>query len=367
MRLLVRNRVRRLLEGLLAAVLGLGTLAVLVLLLWTFSPHADGGLTGALRLAADLWLLAHGAELLRPGPPGAPPAPVGVTPLLLTALPCCLLLRAVRVAGAEPGPPGGTRGALWVAGGYLLGVAAAVAWTASAPIAVRPAHAALHVPPFVLLVAVAGAWATGGAPAARGLARRLPPGVRRALTRRRLRDAVRVATAGLLAYCVAGALLAAGALLVRVRAAQESFGELGGDGTGRLAVLLLTLTLMPNAALWAVSYGLGPGFALGAGAAAGPLSAPGGGVPGLPPFPLFAALPAPGPPEHAWAWAAAAVVPAAGLAAAVRCAIRAAVPVPRQRAAAGWAGTALTVLLAACLLGLALGLRAGLAGGPLGT
>ncbi|MGC3004462.1 hypothetical protein ACPF8X_40315, partial [Streptomyces sp. G35A] len=70
-RLLTRLRDRSpglaagLLGGALAAGLGLAVFAMLVILLWISSPYPDSGAGGALHIAAALWLLAHGAELVR--------------------------------------------------------------------------------------------------------------------------------------------------------------------------------------------------------------------------------------------------------------------------------------------------------------
>ncbi|MYY80536.1 hypothetical protein GT044_04515, partial [Streptomyces sp. SID335] len=70
-----------------------------------------------------------------------------------------------------------------------------------------------------------------------------------------------------------GALLVAVSLVLHAGAAQASFLQLTSVWSGRLAVLLLALALVPNAAVWGAAYGLGPGFALGTGAVAGPLAA----------------------------------------------------------------------------------------------
>ncbi|MFJ6602907.1 cell division protein PerM [Streptomyces lydicus] len=100
--------------GVTAAGLGLGALTVAVLLLWVASPFPDSGPSRALHLAADLWLLAHGGDLVRTVTPSGTPAPVAVTPLLLAVLPVWLLHRAARhtlasapaPAPADPGRPG---------------------------------------------------------------------------------------------------------------------------------------------------------------------------------------------------------------------------------------------------------------------
>lgn len=90
-----------LMSGAVAAGLGLGALAVLVLLLWVTSPFPDSGPGGALRIVAGLWLLAHGAEVVRTHTVTGGQTPMGLTPLLLTALPCWLLYRAGRHAVEE--------------------------------------------------------------------------------------------------------------------------------------------------------------------------------------------------------------------------------------------------------------------------
>lgn len=97
-----------LLAGAVAAGLGLGSFAVLVMVLWVSSPYPDSGPGGALHMAAALWLLAHGIELVRTDTLSGVPAPVGVTPLLLLALPVWLLHRAARdaVLGADAGDRG---------------------------------------------------------------------------------------------------------------------------------------------------------------------------------------------------------------------------------------------------------------------
>lgn len=83
-------------RGVLAAGLGLGSLSVLVMLLWISSPYPDSGPGGALHVAAGLWLLAHGAELVRADTMGGHPVPVGTVPLLLGVLPVWLVHRAAR-------------------------------------------------------------------------------------------------------------------------------------------------------------------------------------------------------------------------------------------------------------------------------
>ncbi|NEC42246.1 DUF6350 family protein, partial [Streptomyces sp. SID8016] len=109
-----RNRapalVSALLRGVVAAGLGLGALAVLVVVVWISSPYPDSGPDGALRAAAGIWLLAHGAGLVRPDTLSGVPAPVGVVPLLLAVGPLWLTHRAARdAADPEEGGPAPSR------------------------------------------------------------------------------------------------------------------------------------------------------------------------------------------------------------------------------------------------------------------
>jgi hypothetical protein len=316
-------------EGLLAAGLSFCVVAGIVLALWTVSPYPDGGADAALRVAADLWLLAHGADLLRADTLSGVPAPVGPTPLLLTPLPAWLLHRAARHALGDRGDRDdrGDRGdrhgqgalcpLLCVAAGYLGAATAAVLFTLGSPLGPRPLGAALHLILFALAVLAPSAL---GARPTRLLAR---------------------AAATAAALCGAGTLLVAWALVRHADAVRAGLDQLGGGWSGRAAVLLLSVALLPNAAVWAVAYALGPGFALGV---------PAGDLPALP---LLAAVPE-APPA---AGALVAVPVAGGLAAAWLAA----------RDAGSWWRAALAALLAAPCAGAVLGILALLAGGPLGT
>ncbi|MCM2580642.1 cell division protein PerM, partial [Streptomyces meridianus] len=198
-------------------------------------------------------------------------------------------------------------------------------------------------------------------PALRRQARRLPLGVRTRLPRRRLLAAGRAAAAGTAALVGGGALLVAASLAWHGTAARQSFPALSQPWPGRLALFLLALALVPNAAVWAASYGLGAGFALGGGCTTGLPAAAGCPVPAA--FPLLAAVPQGGHGDPL-VWGAAAVPLAAGLTAGWFTARSA---VDRPGSAMTRLGTVLTGLLAALGCGAATALLARWAGGPLGT
>ncbi|WP_432117047.1 cell division protein PerM [Streptomyces sp. bgisy032] len=380
--------------GAVAAGLGLASFAVLVMLLWISSPYPDSGPGGALHVAAALWLLAHGAELVRVDTLSGVPAPVGVPPLLLLALPVWLLHRAGRDAAyggvtggggdghpadgeGDEGPPLVPVRTSWpgVVLGYLAVAAPAALYAAGGPLRPSWVWAGLCVAAVAVVAAGAGVWSAYGRPG-RPLRRALgvlPVGVRPLLLGPGGRPGVatRAAAAGLGVLLAGGAMLTALSLVGHGAAAQGALLRLTEGWSGRFAVLLLCAALVPNAAVWGAAYALGPGFALGAGHVVSPLSsAP---APFLPPFPLLAAVPAEGPgtPVH---WAAGLVPVVAGVVLGRRVAKAAAgterggTSPGRGRTEAWSAGrTVRATGLAALLCAAVLAGLAALAGGPLGV
>lgn len=348
------------LGGALAAGLGLGAFVALVTVLWISSPYPDSGPDGALHVAAALWLLSHGVELVRTDTLSGDPAPVGLVPLFLLALPVILLHRSARDhAGDGSGTSARTTWAGLVIGYATVG--AAVTLYASGGV-LRPSWlwAALCVPLLAALAAGTGVWAARGCP-------RLPlpallGGTPRTEGRRHVAAAAgRAAGAGVLVLAGGGALLVAVSLVWHGGAARDSFLQLTEGLSGRFAVLLLCLALVPNAALWAAAYALGPGFVLGAGHTTAPLAAA-APVALLPPFPLLTAVPAGGgSPVY---WAVGAVPLAAGVT--VGCFTAARAVADRTAPWSAWR-TATATFLAALMSAAAFALLALLAGGRLGV
>ncbi|WP_449657833.1 cell division protein PerM [Streptomyces cellostaticus] len=350
------------------------------------SPYPDSGPGGALHIAAALWLLAHGVELARTDTLSGAPQPMGVTPLLLLALPVWLLYRAAREAtdvSAEPdGPPPVPAGTAWtgVVLGYLMVGGAAALYCSGSELRPEWGWVTVCLPLVAASAAAAGVWSAYGCPSdpVLSLLLVLPEPVRRLLSgadaRVRLGTAVRAAGAGTTVLFGGGALLLGASLVLHGEAARASFVQLTEGWTGRFAVLLLGAALIPNGAVWSASYALGPGFVLGAGHLVYPFASD--PAPLLPPFPLLAAVPdaGAGTPLN---WAAGLVPVAAGVTVAWFVA-RAAVARGGQAEGEGaepgqpsmrWSAgrTAGVLVLAGLVCAVVFALLAGLSGGPLGV
>ncbi|MFF0220710.1 DUF6350 family protein [Streptomyces sp. NPDC004629] len=386
--------------GVIAAGLGLGSSAVLVLVLWISSPYPDSGPGGALHLAATLWLLAHGVELIRTDTLSGAPAPMGITPLLLLLPPVWALYRAARDAVDAPedsdGPPPVAAGTAWagVVLGYLAVAGLATLYARGGELRPEWGWVAVCVPLIAAGAAGVGVWTAYGRPPGSpaslpGLAALWPERLRRpapgpgpgAGPGSGLGTAARAAGAGAGVLVGGGALLLAVSLVAHGGTAYESFLQLTDGWSGRFAVLLLCVGLVPNAAVWSAAYGLGPGFVLGTGHVVSPLSSD--PAPLLPPVPLLAAVPDAGT-GGPYNWAAGAVPVAAGLTVAwfaVAGAVGRRGTRPGADAGAGkdaavvgagrsaWsaARTAGVVVLAAGMCAALFAVLAEAAGGPLGT
>ncbi|UAL71443.1 DUF6350 family protein [Streptomyces angustmyceticus] len=379
------------LGGVTAAGLGLGALAVAVLLLWVASPAPDSGPSRALHLAADLWLMAHGGDLVRTT--GRLAAPVAVTPLLLAALPVWLLHRAARHTlatatdgrtapgpdlGAGTGPvpavvPRTLLGALLT--GYLLIAAAVLIYASAGELSAEPLSALAFVPATAVATLGGTGWYLLRHPGAdllpawalRAVAA-VPDGVRGLFAGPRFAAAQRAAGAALGGLLVSGALLTLLSLGLHAGRVRQDLLQLAPDWASRATVLLLCLVLLPNAAVWGAAYGLGPGFTVGAGSAVGPLGT--SAHPALPQLPLLGGLPDAGP-GNPLTWAAVVVPLVAGalLARSVaRFVTRPATAAPdAPELPWTWWTTACAAALGAGLCGVIAAVLAGLSGGALGT
>ena len=254
---------------------GLAVITILVLAGWIAAPHAGQGLPSVLRTAAALWLVAqHVGFTLR----GA--GRIGLLPLGLVLLPGALLWRAGRwvvQAGAVTRLRHVGYAAVALAVPYAL-------LTAGLAIVSRSAREAASLPQAVVCGFLL-ALAAGGLGGARALA----PWPRLiGLLADRQRSLI-LAVAGTLAVLVAaGAVLAGASLAVHLNEAATLERALAPGAVGTPLLVLLQLTYLPNAVVWAIAFTLGPGFAFGSATVVAPT---GSALTQLPAFPMLAALP----------------------------------------------------------------------------
>jgi hypothetical protein len=319
-----------------AAAVGVALSVAVVALVWFASPHGDLSPVTLVRAGALVWLYANHATVHV----GDSTLSLGALGLLL--VPALLLYRCGRWAGrvsveafpAAAAATATTAAAYATAAGVVasatsergssVGVLSAVAWAA------------------VLALVAAGCGVLAGA---RLWSVALPPGARPLL---------RGAAAGLAVLVCGGALVLAAALVGHLGRVADIGAALGAGDPGGVQLLVVGVLGVPTGVVWAASYAVGPGFAVGLGTAVAPSGVALGPVPALP---LLGALPATGPAPGVSLLAL--VIPlAAGLVVGLLAARR---PLPTPGA------TAAVALASGVLAGLALGLLAALSSGAFGA
>lgn len=275
--------------GMLTALVSSALVLVPVVLAWRQDPLAGSGAGGALGVGASLWLLASGARLT------AGAATLSLTPLLGLAVVVGLGWLGAREAVVDVS----TEGEHW-AGMLPRSLAAAVgAWWAGYALVVALAGVVAGTGPFppelwsmlLPLVVVPG---LGVLLVLRAAGRDDPDvlGPRLALPLPDvLRRGVGAGLAGAWLLLGLGLLVVVGALVLSWPQVQAIADDLGARGSGAWALDLAQLAVLPNLAVWAVSFLAGPGFSVVDGA-----SVSWGGVEGglLPMVPVLGAMPQPG-------------------------------------------------------------------------
>ena len=257
-----------------AALVSYGSVLALTAIATAGSGTGSGGVA---RLAVAAWLLGQGVPLSTSGDR------ITLVPLAITALAAWRLTRAgVHVSRAIGGHHSRTVGPAFAAGvaagtsyGLIGAIAALTARTETSPF--EPLRAFVTLGLFGALFAMLGA--VRQARAGRGLGRRIPLVVR---------DAVRSGFVAAVLIVAAGAGIAGVALAVHGGAAAEMLGSYRAGFLGQAGVTLLCLAYLPNLAVWAAAYLLGPGFSIGADTLISPGEVRVGPVPAVP---VLAGLP----------------------------------------------------------------------------
>ncbi len=264
----------------LAAVAGAAAPGAVLLLLWAAGLvgwfAADGGSHGTtrsvLRVAADAWLLAHGASLT------LDQAVVTASPLGLTLL-CLYAAHRLGCWAGRPVPDLGTTGFATVVLSGVYGLLALLTSLLAAAPGADPSYGQSFLGGVLVGAVGGGSGLVRGAGQASQLRRRIPvPALSVAYG----------AVGAVVVLAAVGTLLVAVALAVRLPAAAEVATSLELDLAGGLFSLVLLAGIAPNLALLATSYLVGPGFAVGAGTVVSPAEVALGPLPSVP---VLAALP----------------------------------------------------------------------------
>lgn len=328
------------LAALWALAAGLLGLSAVVLVGWLVDDTGVGAASAA-QVALQAYLLAHGGSLTVAW------GTLGIVPLGLTLLPAWLLVRAGAALARRRSlttPTQIAEGLAALAIVYAVLVTMLAALAGSSAVSVSPWRAGVGAGLLAGLAAGAGALRVtgiGSFPIGR------LPGPRRAV-------AAAVAAGGL-TLVVGGALTLAISTALDTGRYAELSRAVAPSWTGAVGLTLLGVLLLPNAIVYAVSVGVGPGFALGRGTSVGAWQVDLDTVPALP---LLAALPDGGTPPYT----ALGVPVLAGIAIGLVLVRRLDSEDGRGvLSAAGWAA------LAGLGVALLLGVAAYLAGGPLGA
>lgn len=268
-----------------AAGIGLAALITLTIAGWVAAPHdafADE-IAELLQGAVLAWLVGHLV------PFGTEGAQISLLPLGLVLLPGILLYRTGRwlARNCEIARLRHVhRAALAIAGPYaaIAGTLALLARTE----AVEPSM------PWALVMGFVIAFVAGGAGVLRQLMRdkEVTTGALLDLMPPRARSLMVGTLASTGTLVLGGLLLLLAGLAVSMPEAIDTTSALGPGIVGGALLLLIQFAYLPNAVVYAVSYSLGPGFALGEMTVVAPT---GVSVGPLPMFPMLAALPENGP------------------------------------------------------------------------
>lgn len=324
-----------------ACAMGLLAFGVPVLLGWALASGPASAPGDAIRVGVHVWLAAHLV------PAETPAGPIGLLPLGFVLIPIALLALVGRWAARAARPrdlPDAVllAGALSVA--YALLAVLVGAWGSTDTLS-SPAYAMFLAPLLIASIVTTTAVIRSAGLGAR--VRGFVPD-----------NAIAVLSGGaaaLLVLVAGGAVIGGIALALQLDEASDLASRLRPGAVGAVLLTIVCIGYIPNAAIWAASFAVGPGFAVGAGTTITPSVAESGA---LPAFPLLAALPSDGPPPAIVAITMLLPLVAALVGGAV-VARRASAHTPAEHVAGLGA-------LAGLMGGLSLGLLALLSGGPLG-
>lgn len=281
-------------EALLVVAVGVAIPLTPLTLLWGIQYGLSVDWAVFWRVAVDAWLLGHGVDVTATldaaaastlGSSAGQPVTLTIALLGFALLTVLLAVRAGRRVAETPHLVVGAIASLGTVG------AASFALTFSA---LHPALRPSLVQGTLLPVLV---FATGFAIGVLREARESRPAPTRFASRMsRLTPAARAVLGTALrgGVATAAAILAAAAVLTGLALALSYariiglYEALHGEVLGGAALTLGQIAILPNLVIWAASWLIGPGFAIGAGSSVGPIATHLGPIPGIP---VLGALP----------------------------------------------------------------------------
>jgi Family of unknown function (DUF6350) len=262
-----------------AASLGFALIVIPVLIGWAFASYSNATTTSCLRLAAVIWLAAHHVPLAEGG------ATITLLPLGLMLVPGLILWRVGRWAARVAQPKSlADATLLTVTLAFAYGVIGALVAGTTPPLGVKAE------PPIALICCGFVAAVSAGWPILRSTGQ-----VGRVISPITpwWRGVIRAGIVGALILVAGGALLAAVSLSLNISEAADLTRGLGTGVVGLILLTLLCASYVPNIAIWATGFAVGPGFATGQGTAISYFVSDPGSVPAVP---LLAGLPRAGTP-----------------------------------------------------------------------
>jgi len=274
-------------EAAITAAIGIGVALAPLTLLWAVQYHLASSWAVIWRAAADAWLLGLGvdahvdldrATALGLGLPGAvPPFTVTIAGLGFALF---SVLMGARVGRRAAETAYVLTGAIAAVATFAV-AAFVVALTARAavfgPVVAQAAPVAGITFAMGVLLGVALDWARNRDHVPAAVARAFGPEARAVVT-----AALRAAVGAVALLVAASALFVAVLLFANFGRAVSLYEALQSGYLGGATLTLAQLAFLPNAVLWAMSWLIGPGFALGGGAAIAPGSGLHTSLPGVP-------------------------------------------------------------------------------------
>ena len=257
--------------GLLSALVGWVLCAGLAVVGWLAAE--PGTLGDALGVGTRLWLLANGVSVSLGGLV-VTLVPWGATTVAAYMMAWSAGFAARRLRSEQLAGPLTVAGVLLAT--YLVPVLAIGAWQG------QPWRNPLHWAAVIAVLGLAAVWG-----ACRALGRRLSDG-----WPDWARELPRAVLGAQLVLLVFGTALLVAGLIRHLDRVSTLHAALDPGVAGGIALLAAQLALVPNACVWAASYALGSGFAVGPESVVAPAATELGMLPGVP---LLGALPEAGP------------------------------------------------------------------------